>query len=206
MASPTQWIWVWVKLRKLVIDREAFHAVVHGVAKSQTQLRDWTVLNFHALLIPIATWRYNLNVIQNSQSNKNVIDKYHQVWENITVSPLLPVFWKFFFFLVYCKYYHIFIHLIYGCSFVAMAAGGKREKIKRGTFFKHAQRWWYWLKTKVKISPRAHADGGALSWTLDTNEFQCLNLPSMWSEESFLLALGHRTKCSLSRSGVRYPT
>ena len=111
-----------------------------------------------------------------------------------------------FLFLIYCKYYHIFIHLIYGCSFVAMAAGGKREKIKRGTFFKHAQRWWYWLKTKVKISPRAHADGGALSWTLDTNEFQCLNLPSMWSEESFLLALGHRTKCSLSRSGVRYPT
>ena len=28
------------KLRELVVDREAWHAVIHGVAKSQTQLSD----------------------------------------------------------------------------------------------------------------------------------------------------------------------
>ena len=28
------------KLRELVINREAWHAVIHGVAKSQTPLRD----------------------------------------------------------------------------------------------------------------------------------------------------------------------
>ena len=28
------------KLWELVVDREAWHAVVHGVTKSQTQLRD----------------------------------------------------------------------------------------------------------------------------------------------------------------------
>ena len=30
------------KLPKLVMDREAWHATVHGVTKSQTWLRDWT--------------------------------------------------------------------------------------------------------------------------------------------------------------------
>ena len=38
------------KLLALVMDREAWHTVVHGVARGRTRLRDWTELNWMIFL------------------------------------------------------------------------------------------------------------------------------------------------------------
>ena len=44
------------KLQDLVIDREACHAAVHGVANSQTQLSNWTdMLNINLGILFVLT-------------------------------------------------------------------------------------------------------------------------------------------------------
>ena len=50
------------KLREFVMDREAWHAAIHRVAKSQTQVSDWTELILFQILFP---FRLLHNIEQN---------------------------------------------------------------------------------------------------------------------------------------------
>ena len=40
----------WSELQELVMDREAWRAAIHGVGKSRTQWRDWTIATEAAIL------------------------------------------------------------------------------------------------------------------------------------------------------------
>ena len=60
------------ELWELVMDREAWCAAIHGVAKSRTQLRDWTELKWTTLLAPRRK-RFNLT---NFDCVSTVLDKY----------------------------------------------------------------------------------------------------------------------------------
>ena len=76
------------ELREMVMDREAWHAVIHGVTKSRMWLSDWTELNWTGFVIAFLPRSKHL-LISWLQSPSAVILKPKKI-KSVTISIVFP--------------------------------------------------------------------------------------------------------------------
>ena len=84
------------ELREMVMHREACRAAIHGVAKNQTRLSDWTELNWtEGLVIRIRSFYVLIDRLYIFLGKKNVysslspIFKIQVVWEDFPDDPVV---------------------------------------------------------------------------------------------------------------------
>ena len=71
------------ELREMVMDREAWRAVIHGVAKSWTWLSDWTELNCREII----KWSWSiLWCYMSKKGSKEANKKTKKGWNNATMT------------------------------------------------------------------------------------------------------------------------
>ena len=96
------------ELRELVMDREAWRAVIHGVAKSQTWLSDWTEVSVmkttKVIIIRPRHLKDMFNLCQRKGKTKTVTKKLHAMFKtykrlntgNNYIRPFWFLIFKFF--------------------------------------------------------------------------------------------------------------
>ena len=71
------------ELQELVMDRESWRAVIHGVAKSQTRLSDWTKLNWKCQMWwGIGPLEQSWNLSRNVTWNKHFETLWHRKYSD----------------------------------------------------------------------------------------------------------------------------
>ena len=79
------------ELQKMVMDREAWRAAIHGVSRSRTQLSDWTELNWTEQSLcctPETDWH---NIVNQQHFNKHFFKKHHSLTSKHMFHEELPI-------------------------------------------------------------------------------------------------------------------